>query len=132
MTGGVLTVGLAALALAGCVTASVGRPFNAEARRQVRVHVTTKDDVRRLLGEPDQVLSNPERETWVYRHFKATVEVFAQTTTDATPSEELSIAFKDGVVTDCDYVYEEVTTGMLSGMLKKRIADKCVAQPLSR
>lgn len=114
--------------LAGCITSSVGRPFNAEARHQVQVHVTTKEDIRRLLGEPDQVLSDPERETWVYRHFKATVEVFAQTTTDATPSEQLTIAFKDGVVADCTYVYEEVTTGIVAGELKKRITDKCVAQ----
>jgi outer membrane protein assembly factor BamE (lipoprotein component of BamABCDE complex) len=113
--------------LAGCVTSSVGRPFNAEARRQVRVHVTTKDDVHRLLGEPDQILSNPDGETWVYRHFKATVEVFAQTTTDATPSEQLTIAFKGGVVADCTYVFEEVTTGIVAGELKKRMTDKCVS-----
>ncbi|HWP38035.1 MAG TPA: hypothetical protein VNL18_10830 [Gemmatimonadales bacterium] len=49
------------------------------------------DDVRRLLGEPDQILSDPDRETWVYCHFRATVEVFAETTTDAMPSEELPV-----------------------------------------
>lgn len=72
------------------------------------------------------MLSDPERETWVCRHFRATVEVFAETTTDASPSEELTIAFKDGVVVDCTYVYEEVTTGIVGGELKKRMTDKCV------
>ncbi len=114
-----------AVSLSGCISASVGRPFDAEVRRLVRVNATTKEEVRRLLGEPDIVISDPDSETWTYRYSRVAVEVFAGTVMDATPVQRLEIAFRKGVVADCTYVYEEVTTGIVAGELKKRTTDKC-------
>ncbi len=118
---------VAAMSLSGCITSSMGRPFDAEARRQVRVNATTKEEVRRLFGEPDAVNSDPAGERWTYKYFKATTEFFAGTTVDVTPGQQLTFEFRNGVVATCDYEYVEVTTGIHAGQIKKRITDKCVA-----
>lgn len=55
---GLLPVALMAtaiLAVAGCATATVGTPFNAQNTAQLRVGVSTATEARSLLGEPYQV-----------------------------------------------------------------------------
>jgi outer membrane protein assembly factor BamE (lipoprotein component of BamABCDE complex) len=115
-----------AVLLPGCFPVSVGRAFDAKARFQVQVNATTKEDVRRLFGEPDVVKSDPYRETWTYRYMMVVMEVLAGTTIHATPAQTLQIGFKNGVVVDCNYEYAEMETGLSVGQVKKQITDMCV------
>lgn len=53
-----IAVGLLVAALAGCATATVGKPFPANNVAQLREGVSTTADARSLLGEPWQVQTN--------------------------------------------------------------------------
>lgn len=54
--------------LAACVT--VGQPFREDASQLIEMNVTTKAEVRRLLGEPWRTGVEDGRETWTYGHYR--------------------------------------------------------------
>ncbi len=111
--------------VSGCLSATSGRPFNAEARKSIRVNVTTKEQIRQMLGEPFAVSINNKTETWEYQHVSVTVEAFAQTVVDSSPETKLTLIFGNGVVVSCNYFYQETTKGIVSGQPTKTISETC-------
>jgi outer membrane protein assembly factor BamE (lipoprotein component of BamABCDE complex) len=63
-----LTVGLLAAALGGCVDMTVGRPIPGDQIKLVREGLTTKTEVRELFGGPLHTTKTESGEIWVYRH----------------------------------------------------------------
>lgn len=70
-----LIAALAALLIAGCATATIGKPFPANNVGLLRVGLSTTEDARSLLGEPYQVHANGNGEqmyVWQYIRSDAT------------------------------------------------------------
>ena len=61
----------ATLWLAGCVT--VGVEFNQDALDQIKVGVTTTEEVRTLLGNPIRTGLEDGKLTWTYMRYKASL-----------------------------------------------------------
>lgn len=59
---------LLAACLGGCL--SVGDPFPVEAVRRIEVGQTTREDVRRMFGEPWRTGLDDGRRTWTYGHYR--------------------------------------------------------------
>lgn len=66
----VLTIAL--VLLAGCATA--GRKVDPNAVSQVQRGTSTKTDVRASLGEPTQISTDDDGETWVYAWARSSVD----------------------------------------------------------
>lgn len=64
---GVLLVVLS-LGVLGCVT--VGREFSADAVSEIRIGETTREDVRRLFGEPWRTGIEDGKRTWTYAYYR--------------------------------------------------------------
>ena len=63
----------AAVILAGC--ASSGREINTENALKIEKGVSTKADVKRLVGEPQQIANDSEgNQTWTYKYERATAK----------------------------------------------------------
>lgn len=79
--------------LAGSSCAQVGNDFPMERASEIKQGVTTKDEVRRIFGEPVSVSRGQDgSETWVYMHSVGTAFGTGKAKT-------LGIAFRpDGVV----------------------------------
>jgi len=80
-----------AAALAGCIT--VGRPFRlGKGAPDIQVGKTTRDDVRKMFGDPARTGLDDGDETWTYMDYK--ISLFANNHT-----EDMLVRFdKDGKV----------------------------------
>jgi hypothetical protein len=65
------------LALAACLT--VGREFPADKVGQIQIGHSTRDDVRRMFGEPWRTGLEDGRRTWTYGRYR--YKLFGQTET---------------------------------------------------
>lgn len=61
-------VALAGLGLAGCM--SVGQDFEVSAVRRIEIGQTTRNDVRRMLGDPWRTGVDDGQKTWTYGHYR--------------------------------------------------------------
>ena len=62
-----------ALLLSGC--ASSGREIDVQKASQIQKGVSTKADVKRLVGEPQQIANDSEgNQTWTYTYVRATAK----------------------------------------------------------
>src|SRR5438128_11702166 len=111
---------LVLIGLGACVPAQQsGRPFNLEARKEIKVNVTTKGEVARLLGEPVSRSLESTRERWIYHHVRTTgavnpicvltfglCELFGaeKASVQSDPSRSLTVSFQTDIVVACSYV----------------------------
>jgi SmpA / OmlA family len=58
---------LAVAFAAGCADLCVGNPFKCDTELIAKGH-TSKDEIRKWVGQPLFTIQNPNGETWVYRY----------------------------------------------------------------
>ena len=114
---------VSAVLLAGC--ASVGQKVDQAAVDRIQKGVSTKADVRHLIGDPNKVTKDSNGiETWTYEYAHAQVKgesfiPFAGPFMGGTrvQSQETVVKFSGGVVTEYSTSYggTEVTQGPASG-----------------
>lgn len=79
----------------GCVTA--GRPFREDAVQLIEIGVTTKADIRSLLGRPWPTGLKDGQEAWTYGHYRYSAFGSART-------RDLVLRFDQrGVIVSCSY-----------------------------
>jgi hypothetical protein len=113
-----LSIALIALlaAAGGCAaTQEAGKPFPADARRQLRLDRTTPRDAEKLLGTPVTKTTDPSGgERWTYEHTRVSatraVPFGRRVTVRQTPYRQLVLTFQSGVLRDCLYVSERYRT----------------------
>lgn len=85
------TIGVVAALAAACATATTGRDFDVAAVQRIKIGVTTREDVRRVLGEPtSRNVSDRVAEVWIFSFAVGDVETKA-----------LSVALRSDVVAEC-------------------------------
>ncbi|WP_336175007.1 outer membrane protein assembly factor BamE domain-containing protein [Alloalcanivorax xenomutans] len=78
------------LLLGGCATATSGAQFNADAVQQLQPGVTTTDDARAILGEPQQIVTLQDgNQLYVWQY----VESKARGTSVNTAIQQASVLF---------------------------------------
>ena len=78
------------LSLSSCAT--VGRDFPAERVSEIRIHQTTRDEIRSMFGPPWRVGIEDGRQTWTYGRYL--YRLFGETST-----KDLVVRFDDrGIV----------------------------------
>ncbi|MBI1840337.1 MAG: outer membrane protein assembly factor BamE [Verrucomicrobia bacterium] len=101
----IICVTAAVLTLCGC--ASVGRKIDQSKVDQIKQGVTTREEVRKLIGSPDQLIKTSDGvEMWIYSYFLVTTKgstfipiIGAFAGGANTTSQSLSISFgADGIV----------------------------------
>ena len=100
----VLALVMASMFVGGCAI-SVGHEFDSSYVDQIKIGETTKQDIRREIGEPHAITRNGKTETWEYMHYQG--GNFAQNMASGlggrdikAHDDELSIMFAQGVVSD--------------------------------
>lgn len=79
----------ALLGATGCLT--VGREFPVRSVRELRIGETTRDDARRMFGEPWRTGLEDGQRTWTYGHYR--YSIFGETRT-----RDLVLRFDEGGV----------------------------------
>jgi len=82
---------LTALVIASC--ARVGRNFPTDPVANVKIGITTQDDVRRMFGEPWRIGVDNGKRTWTYGYYR--YSLFGETIT-----RDLVVTFRDDGVVD--------------------------------
>ena len=121
----IIAAAIAILPFVGPGCASVGQKVDQTAVDRIQKGVSTKADVRRLIGDPNKVSKDSSGvETWKYEYAHAQVKgatfipivgMFAGGT--RTQTQDTEVKFKDGVVSEYTTSYggTEVTEGPASG-----------------
>lgn len=99
---------VAAMAVTGCAV-DVGREFNADQVSRIQKGVTTKEDVRRMLGEPQSITLGSEGDNWTYQHLKGKnmIQLYGELFRGSLSNESsvLIVNFNGNVVKD--YAFTE-------------------------
>ena len=114
---------LSALLIAGC--SSVGQKVDQSAVSKIQKGVSTKEDVRHLIGNPNNVTTTSDgSEVWSYTFMHTQVKgttfipiVGAFAGGADTQHQDTTVTFRDGVVTQYSTSYggTDVTQGMSAG-----------------
>jgi len=74
---GIIFIGAALLALAGCAT--VGREFPVGPVKMIKIGETTQEEIRQMFGEPWRTGIEDGRKTWTYGRYRYSAFGPAQT-----------------------------------------------------
>ncbi|WP_210768835.1 hypothetical protein [Zestomonas carbonaria] len=80
--------------LAGCATATIGKPFPANNVALLRTGISTTAEARSLLGEPHQVQTNQFGETWyIWQYIRSDATAGLVSTNVQTSHQQAILAF---------------------------------------
>lgn len=90
-------VALLIAALTGCATATIGTPFPSSNVSLLRVGLSTTEEARSLLGEPQQVSTNELGEQWyLWQYIRSDATAGFASTNVRTQHQQAMLVFDQG------------------------------------